>query len=460
MVSRINQLTKALIENTKSLQALQSESFRSFMLGQGVSALGTGLQQVALSWYVYRITHSAWALAALSAMMIAGQVLLSFAGGCLADKYDRRKLLIVLQWLGAAIAVMLAALVFLKTVSLPLILFLSLLLGCFAALEYPVRQALNTELVTREHVLSARGLYSCICATSIAAGQALAGVLIDAVPAFGEAFCALLNGGSFVVSLLMLDRLKTWNELGKQGKSPANSPSPVLANANQVETDISSTKNTMNNRECISFALRSEIILMTFVQTIVLVLFGLRYMSLLPAFAAEVFHGGAKETGLLTATVALGFAIGGLVCGSLRQSERLEIWADLSLLLLPLALLAFCLSGQIHIALFSVLIMAVCQSVNINACICLLQLHAPDRLFGRLVGLRITVIAFCDLIAAALMIFLIQHFGMRATIMTASFICFAAAVLFFSRRALVAANTAGTFAMAKAATSNKKRVWP
>lgn len=449
-----------LASKAKSFQALESAQFRLYISGQSVSAMGTGLQQVALSWYVYRITHSVWALAALTAMLLAGQAILSFAGGCLADKFDRYKLLVALQWSGVAVAVLLAVTIAMKCISLPIILCLALLLGCFAALEYPARQALNTELVKREHLLSARGLYSCICASSIALGQASAGIFIDIFPAFGEASCALLNGGSFLISLLTLHALKKVrysappvvasdssedftprlsysNGIYSNNKKcalPADDEAMHLATS-AVPAPSRNPGAEISNKECIKYVLNSEVILAGFVQTIVLVLFGLRYASLLPAFASEVLHGGARESGMLTATVAMGFSAGALICGSMKNREKLELWADFSLLLLPLGLLSFCLSSGLHLALLSVLFIAICQSTNINACICLMQLCAPNRLFGRLMGLRVTVIALCDLLAALFIAMIVQHFGLRLTIMSAAFICFAIAMVIFSRRA-------------------------
>lgn len=451
-MSTVESIISKLSNRARTFQALESAQFRLYMSGQSVSAVGTGLQQVALAWYVYRITHSVSALAALTAMLVAGQAIFSFAGGCLADKYDRHKLLIALQWAGGVLAVILAASVAMKCVFLPLILLLAMVLGCFAALEYPARHALNTELVPQRHLLSARGLYSCICAVSVALGQASAGLFIDRFPAIGETTCALLNAASFLFSLITLHAMN--RKRAARGSEDKVDFNPRLSYSNGIYSDnkdlssdatrateiqptpqLPSSAQQIDNKECIKFVLSTEVILISLIQTIALVLFGLRYVSLLPAFASEVLHGGARESGLLTAAVALGFSAGALLCGGLKDREKLELFSDFSLVLLPLGLLSLCLSGSLQLALLSVLFVAVCQSTNINAGICLMQLCAPNRLFGRLMGLRITVIALCDLLAALFMAMIVQHFGLRLTIMTAAFVCFIAAILLLSRRA-------------------------
>lgn len=422
----------ALASQNKALKSLEFGHFRSYLLGQGVSAIGTGLQQVALAWLVYRITHSASALATFTAALLAGQALLSFFGGCLADKLDRRELLIKLQWFGAAISFLIVCTVMLQILSLPLILALALLVGSFAAMEYPARQSLIADLVGEDHLVSARGLYSCVCASAIAIGQASGGILIDLIPNFGEAACTGLNACSFIFSLITLKLIGS--KFGSAGaKNSINAHSGQSAKAIREEQ---AAPKILNTRECKDFVLKSPTILLTLLQTAVLVLFGMRYVSLLPAFAAEVFHGGARESGLLTAAVAFGFSVGGLICGSMRQKERLEICSDLSLLLLPLGMFVFCLSSNIESALLSVFMMATVQSVNINSTICLLQMSSPHRLFGRLMGLRFALIAICELIAALVVALVVQNLGLRTTIIAAASFCFVAAIVVFSRRAL------------------------
>ncbi|MBX9685524.1 MAG: MFS transporter, partial [Candidatus Obscuribacterales bacterium] len=421
----------ALLRNVKALKSLESGDFRLYLFGQGVSATGTGLQQVALAWLVYRTTHSAGALAAMTAMMLAGQFLLSFAGGCLADRLDRRRLLVALQYAGALLSLSVVAVILLQVHSLAVLFVIAVAIGSYAALEYPARQSLTAALVHPEQVVGARGLYSCVCASAIALGQASGGLLIDLFPSFGEATCAFLNAVSFIVSVISLNKLL-------KCKSLVNKTAPsILPEKKKLTSEIEKAEDReLSNKECFLFALRSGSIFITFLQTAVLVLFGMRYFSLLPAFAAEIFRGGARETGILTAAVAIGFSAGALLCGNFRQKEKLEMAADLSLLLMPLGLLSFCFAEHLHLAIFSVLLIAVCQSININACICIMQLSAPDRLFGRLIGMRITVIAFCDLIAALFVTMIVQQIGLRNTVIYGSLICLLTALMLFSRRTL------------------------
>lgn len=442
MLSRLK--VDRLAQSVSSLNALESGAFRTYLSGQGISAAGTGMQQVALAWLVYRTTHSAWALGALTIAALLGQFLTSFAGGYLADKCDRKQLLIRLQWIGALISITLAIAVAFNIVNVPVIMLSSLLLGGFLGMEYPVRQSLNVHLVKPNHALSARGLYASVVSSSVALGQASAGILIDTIPAVGEIVCLLLNSLSYFVSLVILGKmapLAKLNENGSLGSKPeaddaedARAPLKQTSEKPSFRDQLGSI--FRSNLECFRYVMSSEIILFSFLQTIVLVLFGMRYIPLLPAFAAEAFSGGAKASGLLTGAVALGYAAGALICGSLKNKQRLEIWADLSLFLLPLALLLFCQAEHLHVGLCCVLLMAICQSANVNACICLLQVSAPHALFGRLMGFRVMIVAMADLIGAVAVTSIVQKFGLTRTTLVAAFICFALAIVIFSRRAI------------------------
>lgn len=435
-----------LAQSLSSLNALESSAFRTYLGGQGISAAGTGMQQVALAWLVYRTTHSAWALGALTIAALLGQFITSFAGGYLADKCDRKQLLIRLQWVGAIISIALAIAVAFNIVNIPVILGASLLLGGFLGMEYPVRQSLNVHLVKPDHALSARGLYASVVSSSVALGQATAGILIDALPAIGEMTCLLLNAVSYLFSLLMLGKITmlvrdhvSATASSKPSEPTEQSPSALISSEASTEKFSlpDQIKNVMRaNAECFRYVISSEVVLFSFLQTIVLVLFGMRYIPLLPAFAAEVFDGGARASGILTGAVALGYAAGALICGSLKNKHRLGIWADLSLFLLPLALLLFCQAEQLHIGLCCVILMAVCQSANVNASICLLQVSSPDALFGRLMGFRVMVVALADLLGAAAVTSVVHKFGLTKTTIVAAFICVALAILLFSRRAI------------------------
>lgn len=438
MLSRLK--VDRLAQSVSSLNALESSAFRTYLGGQGISAAGTGMQQVALAWLVYRTTHSAWALGALTIAALLGQFITSFAGGYLADKCDRKQLLIRLQWVGAVISIVLATAVAFNIVNIPVILCSSILLGGFLGMEYPVRQSLNVHLVKPDHALSARGLYASVVSSSVALGQASAGIIIDVLPAIGEMACLVLNAVSYFFSIFMLWKIaplvKTSLEAETKASEQTISPIPDTA-AKQKPHFLDQLRNVARgNIECFRYVLSSELILFSFIQTIVLVLFGMRYIPLLPAFAAEAFSGGAKASGILTGAVALGYAAGALICGSLKNKQRLEIWADLSLFLLPLALLLFCQAEHLHVGLCCVLLMAICQSANVNACICILQVSAPNALFGRLMGFRVMVVALADLIGAVAVTSVVQKFGLTRTTLVAAFICFALAIVIFSRRAI------------------------
>lgn len=435
-----------LISGSEPLNVLKSPGFSNYLLGQSLSAIGTGLQQVALGWFVWRSTHSAWTLAAYTAIILAGQFLFSFAGGCLADKYDRLKLLMALQWGGAVIAISVATLVSANCLPLAGIFALALAIGVFVALEYPLRHALSAELVPADKLVRARGYYSSVCAASIALGQASGGLIISTFQAAGETICACLNALSFFLSLLLLRKVlkeRKFKEsalavLALQASELMKSQKEELADEQQATAQVQMPARAFENS--LKQLLFSNAIFSSLIQTSILVLFGTRYFSLLPAFAGDVFHGGARESGLLTAAFALGFSAGALICGSVKNQEHLEMLSDLSLVLLPLGLVMFCICSNFSLALLCVFFMAACQSANINCCICLMQTQAPERFFGRLMGIRVSVVALCDLSAAVVVSLVVQHLGLRTTVVTGALICLGLGLLALLLRHLLAGS--------------------
>src|SRR5215475_11762860 len=125
-----------------ALRALRYRSFRVFFVGQGVSIFGTWMQTLATSWLIYRLTGSAFMLGLSTAALQLPMLVLSPIAGVLADRLDRRRLLIVVQLLAGAQALVLAALTYAGVVQVWHVIALSLFLGAMNAIETPTRQAL------------------------------------------------------------------------------------------------------------------------------------------------------------------------------------------------------------------------------------------------------------------------------------------------------------------------------
>src|SRR5690242_9519972 len=174
-----------------TLRALRSRNYRLFVAGQSVSLVGTWMQQVAMSWLVYRITGSAFLLGVVGFTSQIPTFLLAPVAGVLADRFDRRPLLITTQALALLQAGVLAAVVLAGAVQVWQIVVLSLFLGIVNAFDVPSRQSFVVELVeNRSDLSSVIALNSSMVQAARLVGPSIAGLLVAAA---GEGVCFVIN---------------------------------------------------------------------------------------------------------------------------------------------------------------------------------------------------------------------------------------------------------------------------
>jgi MFS family permease len=289
-----------------TVRALRSRNYRLYCGGQSISLMGTWMQRMALSWWVYRHTHSALMLGVVG---FAGQIpalLLAPLAGALVDRWDRYRLLVVTQTLAMLQALGLAWLVLADGATLwPIVLF-SVVLGVINAVDMPARQALIPDLVDQQEDLgNALALNSSMTNSARLIGPSLAGFLIVRV---GEGLCFLLNGLSYLAVLGALGAM----HLPPRPVAPP--PAPVLEEA---DTGL---------RYAWDFVPIRAILLLLSVAN----LLGMPYQVLLPVFATEVLHGDAHTLGMLTVASGVGAIIGALSLAS-RDSVvglgRVLVWS-------------------------------------------------------------------------------------------------------------------------------------
>jgi MFS family permease len=190
---------------THTFRALRHRNFRLFFTGQGLSLIGTWLQQVAMSWLVYRLTGSAWLLGVVAFCANVGILLFSNLAGVLADRIDRRRGLLATQSLMLLQAVILAALVALGRIETWHLIVLALWLGTCSAFDLPLRQSMYVHFIAdRGDLGNAIALNSMLVNTARVVGPAIAGILLSVT---SEAVCFALNALSFVAVIVAILRM-------------------------------------------------------------------------------------------------------------------------------------------------------------------------------------------------------------------------------------------------------------
>ena len=278
-----------------AVRALGSRNYRLFFIGQSISLIGTWMTRIATSWLVYRLTSSA---ALLGIVSFAGQIPMFFLGpvaGVWVDRWDRHRTLVVTQALAMIQSFALAGLALAGVINIWEILFLSLVQGLINAFDMPSRQAFVVQMVeNRDEVGNAIALNSSMVNGSRLVGPAVAGVIIAA---YGEGYCFLLDGISFlavIVSLLLM-RITV--------PQKRSLPRHVLEELHEGWRYVVE-----------SVAIRSIL-----VQLALASLLGFPYTVLMPIFASDILHGGPHGLGFLMAANGVG-ALVGAVALALRKS--------------------------------------------------------------------------------------------------------------------------------------------
>ena len=345
-----------------SLRAFSHRNFRLFFFGQSLGIIGYWVQQIAMSWLVYRLTGSAWLLGVTAfAGQIAVLVLAPF-GGLWADRVDRRKLLLVTQTAATVPAFTLAVLAHLDVVEVWHVIVMASLLGVVMAVDAPIRQSFLPEMVaTRQDLPSAIAFNSGMYNAARMIGPTIAGVLLAA---FNEAFCFLVNG---VTKLLALVPLVMMTVVSREQPSAQVSIRRAFRQGAAYAWDLLPVR-----------LLLPVVALMSFMAT--------PYQALMPIFAAEVFAGGATMLGFLIGAAGLGGVAGILLLASRREMRGLLRWVVAACFAAGAAIVVFSYSTHIALSLAALVIVGAGIVVTVNGISTITLTIIEDGRRGRVSG--------------------------------------------------------------------------
>ena len=265
----------------RTFSALRHPNFRLFFFGQLISLVGTWMQNAAQGWLIYQLTGSKILLGVVAAAGSAPMVVFSIWGGWLADHYPKRSVLVVTQSISMVLAFVLTAVVWTGVVQPWHIIVIALLSGVVLAFDMPSRQSFMMEMTSRDDLMNAISLNSSIVNGARIIGPAVAGVVIARA---GMTLCFLLNGLSFlaVIAGLLLMRL------------------PPHVRLAQTEA---AWRQALGGFSYVRGNFRVLVLMSLFA---VVGVFGWSYSVLMPAFARDVLHMGARGYGVLMASGGAG----------------------------------------------------------------------------------------------------------------------------------------------------------
>jgi len=362
-----------------------------------VSLVGTWIQNVAQGWLVFQLTNSAFLLGVVGFLGSIPIFVLSLFGGVLADRVNKRNILIFTQVFFMLIAFLLAFLTQFQLIKPQQIMIIALLNGVIMAFDAPARQSIVVELVGKKHLFNAIVLNSVAFNSSRIIGPAIAGVLISVI---GMSGCFYLNGISFLAVIVALFWIKPGNSSTQKNNSALR--------------DL---------KEGLVFISRNRLILALLSMVAAVSLFGISYVILMPVFADNVLRVGVKGLGILMSSTGLGALAGALALarlGDFKYKGRLLVYSVFSFSLL---LILFSLSKNYILAISSLIFIGCSSVIAISLINTLLQAKVPDEFRGRVMSLFMITFAgimpFGNLIAGGLA----QSLGVSAALSLCGLFC-------------------------------------
>lgn len=343
--------------------ALRYSQFRLFMAGSFVSWVGDWMDLAALNWAVLTLTGSAVALGVINACRLVPVFALSLPAGVLADRHDRRRLLIVLHLGCMVMTLVVGGLVATRS---PFWLFAVAvtLRSLFASGMPPVRNAMTPNLVPAAALPSAIAGQTAVMNLSRIIGPALAGALL-AVVSMESVFW--INGASFAAVVLSLCLLRP--DVRRDA-----------APCRRMRTDL---------HEAVTFVRHSPAVQSLLILAVVPMIFGFPYTPLMPLFAQELLHLGPGGFGALLAVSGAGALTGSAGLSLRRAVRRPGRWLIVSILVFGAALLAFVLARGAVWAGVAMFVTGLASQIYRTMSRITLQAEVPDALRGRILSIAL-----------------------------------------------------------------------
>ncbi len=355
----------------RGFSAVRHRNFRLYWIGQIVSLVGTWMQSVSQPWLVLLLGGTPIQLGAVLALQFAPSLALAPLGGVIADRVDKRRLLLVTQSVAAIQAAALFGLTVTGLIQIWEIMLLALALGFVNALDMPVRQSFAAELVPREDLINAITLNSASFNLARVIGPAIAGI---ALALYGPAFNFAINAVSYFGVLIALLRM-----------DPA-AMQPIVRPEQLATIRLSLA-------EGVRYALRTPTVLWPLVLLGGIGLFGMNFQTLLPLFARYTLHLDADGFGALFAAMGLGSLIGSLslaFIGSRRPLVGMILGGGTAFAAFEVAL---GLSRTTLVAFPAIVLVGLSSMLMVNTINIMVQRSVPDALRGRVMALYVTVFA-------------------------------------------------------------------
>ncbi len=390
-------------------RAMKYPNYRIFYYGQSISLIGTWVQNIAMGWLIYRLTGSGLLLGTVAfAQQIPALFITPFAG-VLADRFNRRAVLITAQFAAMLVAFILAYLVLADKITVPLILVLAAVNGIILAFDTPFRNSFVPDMISgREDLGNAIALNSSLYNLARFIGPPIGGLLIAAV---GEGWCFFINGVSFLAVILSFYAMKI-----------------------NVKRRIKAQKSVFKDlKEGIKYAVKEKPIRYLLILVGLSSFFGLPFQALLPIFAADVLGGGSELLGYLTGALGMGALTGAFYLAARKKVHTIPKTVFNAAMLFAVTLGVFALSNYTILSFIMLAGTGFGMIVHFNSSNTIIQLISDEDKRGRIVALYSLSYMGITPLGSLLAGWVSDHIGVPYTVFFFSLVCVGSALLFGRR---------------------------
>ena len=346
----------------QALSALQHRNYRLYWFGQLASVLAQNMEGVAQSWLVLELTESPLLLGLTGLTFAAPTIALTLLGGVIADRADRRRIMILSQGASATMFFLLGGLIVLDWIALWHVMTAAFLSGCVRAFDRPSRMALLPQMVPTEDIPNAVAVGGTIWQLNRLVGPAVAGMLIYLI-GIGPTYYFCFFASLIAVCLWLGIRLTT---------------APTAPSAGGLVQHMAEGLNFIRKNEVFY-----TFIGMTFFNSV----FGMSYLILMPVFARSVLDVGSKGFGFLQSAGGAGALIGVLLVAWFSHSRGKGRQAIVGATTFGLLLIAFAFSVSFPLSLIVAVALGVASQFYMTIISAILQVNLPNELRGRVMGI-------------------------------------------------------------------------
>jgi MFS family permease len=390
------------------VKSLHHRNFQLFFSGQLISLIGTWMQTVAESWLVYRLTGSSLLLGSVAFASQIPVFILAPIGGTIADRHNRHRLVIATQCSAMVLAGIYAFLTLTNRIQVWHIFVLAALLGVVNAFDIPARQAFIADMVGREDLMNAIALNSSMFNGARVVGPAVAGILVAKI---GEGWCFAANSISYIAVITGL----------------------LLMNVRRPELRTNTKSALENMLEGFRFVRNTGPIKALLLLLGLVSLVGIPYAVLMPIFADQILHGGARGLGLLMGATGVGALIGALTLAAKQGLKGLGKWVATTSICFGLALIAFSFSRTFWLSALLLVPVGLTLMVQMASSNTLIQSMVPDQLRGRVMAVYSMMFMGMAPFGAFFAGAIAQKIGAPWTIAAGGMACIAGSAVFASK---------------------------